>query len=72
MEPLAPAVIADALHNAEGGSGVVEIRGAHLDGARPGDDEFQRIFGAGNAADADDGDLHGTRGLVNHAQAPPA
>jgi hypothetical protein len=68
MQPLESAVVTEAFHNAEGSSWVVEIRRAYLYGVRARNDEFQGILNFGDPADPDNGDFHGARRLVHHAQ----
>src|ERR1700690_2422186 len=46
---------------------VPEAGGAHLDGGRAGQHELDHIGGGGDAAHADDGNLHRLRRLIDHA-----
>ena len=55
MQLLAAAKIDDAFHDPQRSSGVIEVGGAHLYGAGAGDDEFQGVLGAGDAARSDEG-----------------
>ncbi len=58
----------EAVRQPLAGSRVGVAGGAHLDGGGAGQQEFDRIFRSGDAAHADDGNVDGAGGLVDHAQ----
>ena len=63
-----PAEIVEFAGNADGRLGIPKSSRSNFNGGGSGDEEFGRVFPAGDAAQSDDGNLDGARGFVDQAQ----
>src|SRR5262245_42991024 len=67
LQPISRAILGQPVNDLHRRHRVVKVRGADLNCARPGDDEFERVFGRRDSADADQRDLDRARGLEDAA-----